>query len=502
MNDPKTVTIRHGRVHRGGFAGLIRTTFPIIALVLTAACSGVVRQDPPTLETPELPPEWTAEDLSGVVETEGAVSWSTLLAQPVLHDLVLEALTSNGSLAAAAARVEQATSRARIVGADRYPEVNAAFNGSRRKQNFIGFPIPGAEDRIFSTTTTTWGAGLNISWEVDLWGRIRAGHRAALADIEAFEADLRGARLSLAALTVKAWLSSIEALQQVDLATETLQNRQLNESRVSRRYREGLAPSIDLRLARTNVALAEAALAARERQLDAGKRQLEILLGRYPAAEIAVVDDLPRLPRTVAAGIPAELISRRPDLVAAERRLVASNARIAQARASLYPQIRLTGSAGSSTDELESLVDGDFSVWSLAFNILQPVFQGGRLRAGVDLQEAIGDEIAASFIQQALNAYGEVELAIVTEATLARQEESLETAVDSATAAQSAAEDRYAAGLADYLLVLETQRQTLDARSRLLELRRQRLTALVDLCLALGGDLGPIPDDEQRESRS
>lgn len=485
-----------------GTAGLVRSPLPIIALVLTVACSGVVEQGPPTVETPELPPEWTAEGLSEVVETEGAVSWSTLLAQPILHDLVLEALASNGSLAAAAARVEQATSRARIVGADRYPEVSAAFNGSRRKQNFIGFPIPGAEDQVFSTTTTTWGAGLNFSWEVDLWGRIRAGHRAAHADVDAVEADLRGARLSLAALTVKAWLSSIEALQQVDLATETLQNRQLNESRVSRRYREGLTPSIDLRLARTNVALAEATLAARERQFDAAKRQLEILLGRYPAAEIAVVDDLPRLPNTVAAGIPAELISRRPDLVAAERRLVASDARIAQARASLYPQIRLTGSAGSSTDELESLVDGDFSVWSLAFNILQPVFQGGRLRAGVDLQEAIGDEVAASFIQQALNAYGEVELAIVAEATLARQEESLEAAVDSATAAQSAAEDRYAAGLADYLLVLETQRQTLDARSRLLELRRQRLTALVDLCLALGGDLGPIPEDEQRETRS
>lgn len=468
---------------------------PLLALViLTTACSAAV-QKPRPVALPELPATWTAIEESEPIEPGGVVSWEEILTQPALEEIVDEALRASPSLAAASARLEQAIARARIAGADRYPQVGASIDGGRRKQNFIGFPIPGSEDQVFSTTTTAWGAGLNVAWEIDLWGRIRAGHRAALADAEAVEAELRGARLSLAGQTVKAWLASIEAGQQVALARETLGNRELTESRVERRYREGLAPAIDLRLARTNVAVAEATVAARERQLDATRRQLEILLGRYPAAEIATAAELPRVPRTVAAGIPAELISRRPDLVAAERRLVASGSRAAQARAALYPQFRLTGSAGTSTDELETLLDGDFSVWSFAFNLLQPVFQGGRLRANVDLQDAIQDEVAALFVQRTLEALGEVELAIVAEATLARQESWLEEAVASAIAAQSSAEDRYAAGLSDYLLVLETQRQALDASSRLIDVRRQRLTALVDLLLALGGDLGATERD-------
>ncbi|MDX1582634.1 MAG: efflux transporter outer membrane subunit [Thermoanaerobaculia bacterium] len=461
----------------------------ILVLALAGCASSRDRVENP--QPVELPAEWTAEPESEVVDSGGDVSWDRILSEPTIAVLVEEALYGNPSLASAAARLEQAVARARISGADLYPHVNGSLEGGRRKQNFIGFPIPGAEDQVFSTTTTTWGVGLNVSWEIDLWGRIRAGHAAALADADAAASELQAARLSIAGQTVKAWLALIEARQQLELARETLENRQLTEQRIARRYQEGLAPSIDLRLARTNLSIAEVAVAARERQVDGASRQLEILLGRYPSAEIEAVEELPAIPSGIAAGIPAELIRRRPDLVAAELRLIAADARVAEARAALYPQFRLTGSTGVTTDELESLVDGDFSVWSLAFNLLQPIFQGGRLRANVDLQEAIEDEVAARFVQRALEAFAEVELAIVAEGSLARQEEAMENAVRSAAAAQATAEERYGAGLSDYLVVLESQRQALETKSSLIERRRQRLTALVDLCLALGGDLNP-----------
>jgi outer membrane protein, multidrug efflux system len=464
-----------------------------VTSMLLAGCGSVVDRADPRVDL-DLPPGWTAEALNPRVVSDGEVSWSRLLGLPEVDAIVAEALARSPDMTVAAARVEQAAARARIAGADRYPQVAASVDAARRRQNFIGFPIPGSEEgAVFSTTTTTYGVGLNLSWEIDLWGRIRAGHRAGLADLDAALADLRGARLSLAAQSVKAWIALIEADQQRGLAAETLENRRSAEQRLARRYEQGLTPAIDLRLARTNVAMATSMLSQRERQRDAAARQLEILLGRYPSAMLDAGKVLPTVPDTIAAGIPADLISRRPDLVAVEQRLKASGFRAEQARAGLYPQFRLTGSAGTLTDEMSRLLDGDFSVWSFAVGILQPIFQGGRLRANVDLAEAVEDEVAGAFVRAVLIAFAEVESSIVAEASLATQEAALEDATRNAIAAQQAADERYLAGLSDYLLVLETQRQALDAESRLLEVRRQRVSALVDLILALGGDAGGDP---------
>jgi outer membrane protein, multidrug efflux system len=465
----------------------------VLSSMLLAGCVSVGDRTAPRVEL-DLPPGWTADAANPRVVSEGDVSWSRLMSRPEVDAIVAEALAQSPDVAVAAARVDQAAARARIAGADRYPQVAASVEAARRRQNFIGFPIPGSDEgAVFSTTTTTYGVGLNLSWEIDLWGRIRAGHRAGLADLDATLADLRGARLSLAAQSVKAWIALIEADQQRRLAAETLENRRSAEQRVGSRYEQGLAPAIDLRLARTNVAVATAALRARERHRDAAARQLEILLGRYPSGMFDAGEVLPRIPDAITAGIPADLIARRPDLVAVEQRLRASRFRAEQARAALYPQFRLTGSAGTLTDEMSRLLDGDFSVWSFAAGILQPVFQGGRLRANIELAEAVEDELAAAFLRAALNAFAEVETSIVAEASLALQEAALEDATRSAIAAQQAAEERYLAGLSDYLLVLETQRQALETESRLLEVRRQRAAAVVDLILALGGDTAEDP---------
>jgi outer membrane protein, multidrug efflux system len=186
--------------------------------------------------------------------------------------------------------------------------------------------------------------------------------------------------------------------------------------------------------------------------------------------------------------VPAAILARRPDLQSAERRAAAASARVAQARASLYPQLRLTGSAGTATQELAQLLDGDFSVWSFALHLAQPIFQGGRLRAGVDLAEAVEDENLVLFAQHLLEALAEVESLLFAQGVLLRQEQALALAAENARDAQRVSEQRYAAGVSDYLLLLEAQRQTFEAESQLLDLRRQRLAARVDLYLALGGD--------------
>ncbi len=413
----------------------------------------------------------------------------------MLATYVYEALEQNHDLQVAATRVEAAGAQARIAGAALSPHLSANTDGSRRRQNFIGFPIPGAGTEVLSSTTTTYGAALNLSWELDLWGRLRAGKSAALADLQASLADMEAARLSLVAQTARAFFAALESTGQVRLSESTVENLRLAAEQIRQRYVRGLRPSLDLRLALSNEATAAAVLQQRLRARDAALRQLELLLGRYPSATIRTGELLPSLPPAVPTGLPADLISRRPDLIAAERRLAAAGARVTEARRALYPRLSLTASGGRSSSELKDLLDGDFAVWNLVSNLSQPLFQGGRLRAGVDLASATSEQALIRFVQSALRAFGEVEAALAAEHYLARQEVSLRSAAAEAGAGHMLASERYRQGLEDMTTLLEAQRRAFNADSQLLLVQRQRIDARIDLHLALGGDFDSATDE-------
>ena len=193
------------------------------------------------------------------------------------------------------------------------------------------------------------------------------------------------------------------------------------------------------------------------------------------------------MPSSIPGGLPAELISRRPDLAAAELRLSAAGHRFDSARRSLYPRLVLTGSGGTSTQEFKDLLDGDFGVWSVMAGLTQPLFQGGRLRAGADQARAASDEILARYAGTVLNAYREVETALVSEEHFELRRQALEEATRQASAARILAEDRYRSGLTQFITVLESQRQAVQAESDLIAARQQLLNNRIDLVLALGG---------------
>jgi len=471
------------------------------ATALLAACNSVPLPDP--LTEIEVPAAWTAgpgPSPTAPSPMPPGAGWWASWEDPTLAAVIADVLTHNLDLAAAAARVEAAAAQARIAGASLRPQVDAGGNGSRQRQNFIGFPIPGSASRVLSTTSTNLGVSLNLSWEVDLWGRIRAGGRAAAAELAASRADLQAARLSVSAQAAKAHFTLRELAGQIALAEATLGSTEATETLIRRRYEAGLRGPLDLRLAISARAQAAAALAGRKRQLEVARRQLEVLLGRYPEGTLRTGADRVASPLTelppVPPLLPAELVVRRPDLAAAESRLAAAGARIAEARAALYPRLSFTASGGRRSGEVADLLAGDFTVWSLAGNLLAPLFHGGRLRAGVDLAEAGHAGEMARYAGAALAAFAEVESALVTEEALEAQLSSLAEAALEARAAERLAAERYRAGLADYLPVLETRRQAFTTESRLLEVRRERLTARVDLYLALGGDFataGPAP---------
>ena len=457
---------------------LVSSTF---LLFLTAGCASAPPVHDLGFDAP-VPDQWTA-----VSTPPGDVgpTWWQDFDQADLNLAVETALQRNYDLQAAAARVEQAQAQARIAGADLQPQVQLGLGAARRKQNFIGFPIPG--EGIPSSTSTNMGVSLDITWEIDLWGRLGARASAALADYQLTAADFHGARLSIAGQTAKAWFTTGAAYEQVRLAEQTVSSFFSATEQVRQRFLSGIRPPLDLRLSLANLAGAEALLELRREQLDRSVRQLEVLLGRYPGRSVTTPEQLPDTPGAIPAGLPSELIARRPDLAVAERRLAAADQRWLAARRDLYPRLSLTASGGTATRALVDLVDGNFGVWSLVGNLVQPIFQGGRLRANVDRADGASDEAVAMYAGTALRAYAEVESSLAAEKTLAERERHLTDAAQQSRAAERLAEDRYRRGLSDYITVLESQRRALNAESERIDARRVRLENRVDLYLALGG---------------
>ena len=466
------------------------------ALLLTVWLLPACASAPPAELTPlgvEVPAIWNSEATPGAVPT---VAWWQSFGDPSLDRVIAEALEHNYDLRAASAAVESAAAQARIAGANRQPQVSAGVDAARRQQIFVGLPIPGDSGPLQSKSSS-FGAGLNVSWEADLWGRLRAGSAAAAADARAAQADYASARLSLAGQVTKTWFTVVEAERQVQLARDTVLSRRTSTERIASRYRRGVAAPLDLRLARSNQAEAESSVELRRRQLDVAQRQLEILLGRYPIGQVGFEREqieLPAVPAQVPAGLPSQLVTRRPDLQAAERRLEAAGLRVREARRALYPRVTLTGSGGTTSDSLGDLLDSDFSVWSLASGLLQPIFQGGRLRAAVDLAESSREQALAHYAQSVLRAFAEVETALSAERLLTAEEKAQAVATEESKAAARLAEDRYLAGLGDYLAILESQRRAFLSESRLLTIRALLLNNRADLHLALGGDFESMPE--------
>ncbi len=477
---------------------MLRSFLLASALILWLGCS--VAGTPPTLQAP-VPSEYgdgAGEGSAPVGSSQVASDWWSEFRDPLLSQFILEGLEHNASLRAAASNVETAFAQARLDGAARRPELEAALDPARRRQNTaqsglteaIPIPIPGFEPGgVRSFSFTSYGLALNVRWEIDLWGRLRALTAASLAEAAAGEADLEGARLSIAGQLAKVYFGVVEAVQQVELLERTLASRERTHDRVVARYRRGVATALDVRQARAQIAAVEASLAAQQQALDGLRRQMEVLLGRYPAGEIEAAPGLPALPRLPSTGVPADLLGRRPDLRAAEYRAIASSQRIRAARRSLYPTFRLDGSSGTSSGELGDLLDGDFSVWSLAAGLLQPLLSGGRLRAGLDLVTAGLEAAEANWLQAALAAFAEVESGLAAERMLAERTEALERAATESREAERLAEGRYRQGLVGYLQVLDSQRTSFEAERQLLAARRQQLESRTDLILALGGGL-------------
>lgn len=442
-----------------------------IAFLFVAGCGFQSAIEDLSIRTPGT---WAAASKG----SDGKIStgWLSSFSDPALKRSVNEALAYNYSLKAASARLREAGEQTIIARARQLPLFDVGARG-------------GVSDGPGVSRSQSYGLNLAASWEPDLWGRLRDLTRAAEADERAAIEDFRAARLSLAANAAKAYVDLVSAEQEIDLARFTLNSFEKNLRIIERTYKATGEGALDIQFARTNVSSAQRALEARLQDREDAARALEVLQGRYPGGQTRGGSKLPELPTSIPAGIPAELVERRPDLAAARARLLASAKRADAAKKSLLPDFSLTGSSGTSGARLSDLLNPDFLISSITGRVDQVLFDGGERSALSRAALARNERLVNEYAQLALEAFREVEATLSADRSLAIQEKFLNDEVEQASLAQKQAERNYAEGINPNILsVLEAQRRANNARAAIIRLRNQRLQNRLDLHLALGGD--------------
>jgi len=435
-----------------------RLVVAVVAAALTTSC--ILKKPPEAAElkatampSVTVPPQWTAAGAG-----TGAVSsnWLAGFKDEQLTALVVEAIAHNPNLQIGAARMEQAQLYAKLAGAKLYPSVDLLARGG---------------GKLSGDGSGLQGAVLTANWEIDLWGRVRYGRAAAGADAASTAADYEYARQSLAAQVAKAYFLATEASLQAEVARRTI----------------GVGNDEDVFVARASVGGYRDALRGIELALEQARRALELLAGRYPAATTTVNAQLPGQTDAIPAGLPSELLERRPDVIAAERRVAAAFNRIHEAKAARLPSISLTTGLSTISSSLFVLKDRDNPTWNFGGNLLMPIFRGGALKTQVEIRTAEQKQAVAAYADVGLRAFGEVEAALSAEIAAREREKILAGTVSDNERALDIVRTQFKVGSTDLRFVNQRQLALSSVQSALVRMQAEQRVQRVNLHLALGG---------------
>ena len=470
--------------------GGARLAVVALACAFSAACAMGPNYKRPAVETP---PAFRG-DTQPAADTRSLadVRWSDLFGDETLTRLVSGALEQNFELRIAAERVLQARELLRIQRADRFPAVDASAGvtsarASREGAN-VGIP-PGVDPDVTFTQV-----GFSLSWELDVWGRLRRLTEASRAQYFATEEFRRGIVTTLIADVIETYLALRALDLEVEIARRTrdvgLEGLRLTEAR----RRLGVASGLDVRQAEQLLYTATGRIAGLEREIELTENALSLLLGRAP-------QDIPRgqplealaAPPEVPAGLPSSLLERRPDIRQAEQELIAANARIGAAKAEFFPRISLTGFFGFESRALSDLLSGPARTWTAGAGALAPIFNAGRTRANVRFTEAAQREAVVNYQRAIFTALREVSDALAAYRRTGEQRAQQERLVEALRESTRLSTQRYQGGLDSYLPVLDAQRSLFQGELELARLHRQELSAIVQLYRALGGGWNAAP---------
>lgn len=464
-----------------GCAWLRRAVF--VMPLLATACAVGPDYRPPAMA---VPPAWHSPLQGGVHAAMPPAAelarWWERLADPLLSRLIGEAVANNLDVKLAQARLREARARYGLAVAERYPALNAraAVNRNRSSDEM---------SQGKGRAVETWSAQLDASWELDLFGGLRRAQEAAAATLDAEEEALRDTRVSLLAEVALGYVEARGFQARLAIARGSLATQDETWQITRWRHQAGLTTQLDEDQARFNLEQTRAQLPALQQGLAQSKQRLAVLLGRAPG-ELSELDEpaaIPHLPATVAVGIPADTLRQRPDLRRAERQLAAATAQVGVASAAAYPDVSLSGTLGLQALSGGRLLRSSAGLYALGASVGQVVFDAGRVRHNIEVQNALQQQALLNYQSAVLTALRDVEGALVAYAEEQNRGVALRDAVTAAQGAADLASSQYQAGLVDFQAVLDTQRSLLSLQDQLSQSEAAEVSNLVRLYKALGG---------------
>lgn len=453
----------------------------LLAAGVLTGCSLAPKYERPDASIATVYPTETGS--AGANATATAVGWRNFFPDQRLQSLIETALANNRDLRITALRIEEARAQYNIQSADLLPTLNASAGGSRSR-------TPGSLTLSGnSTVSSSYQVGLSLaSFELDFFGRVRSLNNAALAQYLATEEAARAAKISLVAEVAKAYLAERAFAEQYELARKTVESREAAYKLARQRFDVGASSALDLRQNEILAQSARASLAVLTRQRAQAANALTLLVGtpstvlppEQSLSTQSIVTDIP-------AGLPSDLLTRRPDIRAAEQRLRAANANIGAARAAFFPRISLTAGIGTASNALDGLFEANSRTWSFAPQLLLPIFDAGRNSANLSLAEIRNNVAVAEYEKAIQSAFREVADALAARAALDEQIDAQRAVQEAQAERLKLADLRYQSGVASSLDVLDAQRELFSAEQALVQARLLRLTNAIDLYRALGG---------------
>ncbi|NTV96219.1 MAG: efflux transporter outer membrane subunit [Thiobacillus sp.] len=432
-----------------------------------------------------VPAHWRAAANDQAQDSAVLAQWWRQFGDPVLDGLVADALAANTDLATARAQLREARARRELARAGLGPSLTASGSATRSRSS---------EETGSGTTRNLYSAGLDASWEPDVFGANRRGLAAAEADLEASAETLRDTRVSLVAEVAGNYLDLRSAERRLAIAEASLAAQAETFQLTQWRRQAGLVSELDEAQARTSLDQTRAGLPGLRTAVAEARNRLAILLGRSPGdldTRLAATGTQPLAGDAIATGIPADTLRNRPDVRAAERRLAAQSARLGAAEAARYPSFNLSGTLGFDALALNRLFTGDALAGSLLAGITAPIFDAGRIRSNIAIQDALLEQNRLGYRSAVLTALEDVENALAGLANARQRRADLARAEASARETLAIARDRYAAGLADFQAVLDSQRTQLSLADQLASATADQGNAQIRLFKALGGGWTP-----------
>jgi NodT family efflux transporter outer membrane factor (OMF) lipoprotein len=462
---------------------------PLLLLLASVAGTGCIYSSNIKQQLPKAPKAFGAKASQ---KAPPVGRWWTVFKDPQLDRLMQQAFASSLDLQTAWVRLKTARASLMLNKSGYYPRVSAQFDGgrshSKSKTSFGGQEIEIENDR------NTLQLSLGAAYEIDLWGKVRYAAKAARFELKASQEDLRVAYISLAAQLTESYFRAAELRAQLKLLAQTIESRTRQVKLVERRYNEGVVTALDLYQAKGNLSGARSRRAIFASQLKITEHAIALLVGQPPARGSGATGSLDKLPDQVTElppGLPAQLLLRRPDLRAVQRRLEAADASVGAAVAGHYPSVTLSASIGYNFDPLSLF-------WNLLGSITAPIFEGMRVKANVELKRSQLELALISYKAALLRALKEVEDALVSGHELQDRVKWLEQSVSAAEGALRMSTHQYEQGLINFLPVLTAEQSVYNARTELLSARRELVSARVQLARALGGSWM----DKQIEARA